>query len=490
MTPGQWRRVRDLFEQCVDLPLPDAEVWLRAQAEPPEVVDEVRSLVRHHSRAGAFLDAPVLEAASDLLADEERFEPGHAIGAYVIRKPLGRGGMGHVYLASDTRLGRNVALKVLAPHLVRDPSQRERLRREARAAALLSHPGICTVFALEEFGDEVVIATEYVEGRLLREEIARDERPDPEAVLRTAHELAAALDAAHLHRITHRDLKPENIIRASNGTLKILDFGLALVDETAAAALDTPRVTTPGTLVGTPAYMAPEQLNGLRTDARTDLFAFGLVLYEYATGVHPFAAPTPLATTARILEAEPRPLSAVRPDLLPPLIAAVERCLRKRPAERFASASELLTALHATEEPRDVVPGVVGWWRTHMVSLFLLYTAAIVAGWFVKEWERSWADAVFVLLAMLGTAGGMLRGHLLFAEHTHDRATFLRELARSHLPLATIDLVMSASLLGIGVWAARTRSVAGALIIGLGVGLALARLVLERSTTEAAFGPD
>jgi len=309
-------------------------------------------------------------------------------------------------------------------------------------------------------------------------------------VLRTARELAAALDAAHLHRITHRDLKPENIIRASNGTLKILDFGLALVDETAAAALGTPRVTTPGTLVGTPAYMAPEQLNGLGTDARTDLFAFGLVLYEYATGVHPFAAPTPLAMTARTLEAEPRPLSAVRPDLPAPFIAAVERCLRKRPTERFASASELLTALHATEEPRDVVPGVVGWWRTHMVSLFLLYAAAIVAGWFVKEWERSWADAVFVLLATLGTAGGMLRGHLLFAERTHDRARFLRELQRSHLPLATIDLVMAAGLLGLGVWAARTRSVAGALIIGLGVGIALGRLVLERSTTEAAFGPD
>ncbi len=123
-----------------------------------------------------------------------------------------------------------------------------------------------------------------------------------------------------------------------------------------------------------------------------------------------------------------------------------------------------------------------------MVSLFLLYAAAIVAGWFVKEWERSWADAAFVLLAMLGTAGGMLRGHLLFAERTHDRLRFLRELRRATVPLATVDLAMAMALLGIGVWAARTRSVAGALIIGLGVGIGLARLVLERSTTEAAFG--
>lgn len=490
MTPERWRRVRDRFEQCVELPLPDADAWLLAQPDSPDVDAEVRSLLHHHSQAGAFLEAPVLDAASDLLADEdERFAEGDAIGAYIVRRALGRGGMGRVYLATDTRLGRDVALKVLAPHLVRDPAQRERLRREARAAALLSHPGICTVYALEEVGDEVVIASEYVDGRLLREEIADGPRPDAAAVLRTALDLAAALAVAHARGITHRDLKPENIIRATNGTLKILDFGLALVADAAAGSMDTPRVTTPGTLIGTPAYMAPEQLNGGSTDARTDLFAVGLVIYEYATGIHPFEAPTPLATTARILEAAPRPLSAVRPDLAPALAAAVERCLMKRPGDRPASAAALLTALHASESRTDV-PAVVGWWRTHMVSLFLLYAAAIVGGWFVKEWERGWADAVFVLLAMLGTAGGMLRGHLLFAERTHERARFLRELQRSHLPLATIDLVMAAGLLALGVWAARTRSVGGALIIGLGVGIALARLVLERATTEAAFGQD
>ncbi len=454
------------------------------------MIAEVRSLLHHHSRAGAFLDAPVLDAASDLLTDEdERFDTGASIGAYTIRMPLGRGGMGHVYLATDTRLGRDVALKVLAPPLVRDPVQRERLRREARAAASLSHPGICTVYALEEIGDEVVIASEYVDGRLLREEIALDPRPDAAAVLRTAVDLAGALAAAHARGITHRDLKPENIIRARNGALKVLDFGLALVVDMAMPGVDTPRVTTPGTLIGTPAYMAPEQLNGRAADARTDLFAFGLVIPEYATGVHPFAASTPLAMTARILEAAQHPLSAARPDLSPALIAAVQRCLMKRPDDRFGSAAELLSSLQVYDSRTDVAP-VVGWWRTHMVSVFLLYAAALVAGWFVKEWERSWADAVFVLLATLGTAGGMLRGHLLFAERTHPRARLLRELARSQLPLAFIDLVMSAGLLGIGVWAARSRSVAGALIIGLGVGIALARLVLERSTTEAAFGLD
>lgn len=491
MTSEQWHRVRDLFEHAVDLPLAEADAWVAAQIEPAAVIAEVRSLLRHHSRAGAFLEAPLLDAASDLLADTPRFESGTAVGTYVIRRELGRGGMGRVYLATDTRLGRDVALKFLPPHLVRDSAQRERLRREARAAAALSHPGICTVFALEEIDDDVVIVSEYVDGHLLREEIAADRRPGATEVADTARDLASALAAAHARGITHRDLKPENIIRAVSGTLKILDFGLALVDSASSAAggLDSPRVTTPGTLVGTPAYMSPEQLNGHGSDIRTDLFSFGVVLYEYATGVHPFAAQTPLAMTARILEVDAPPLASVRPDLAPHLCAVVDRCLRKRPDERYGSAAEVAAALSAPQA-RSTAPGVAGWWRTHMGSVFVLYAAAIVAGWFVKEWDHGLADATFVLLATLGTAGGMLRGHLLFAERTHHRVTFLRELHRATVPIATIDLVMAVTLLGIGTWTALTRSVAGALIIGLGVGMALARLVLERSTTDAAFGRD
>ncbi len=490
MTPEQWRRVRDLFEQCVDLPLPEADDWLRTHAESSDVVAEVRSLLRHHSRAGAFLDAPVLEAASDLLADtDERFEPGTAIGAYIVRRPLGRGGMGHVYLATDTRLGRDVALKVLAPHLVRDPAQRERLRREARAAASLSHSGICTVYALEEVGDEVVIASEYVDGRLLREEISQDERPDRDTVMRTTRELAEALAAAHARGITHRDLKPENIIRSAGGTLKILDFGLALVDATAAAALESARVTTPGTVIGTPAYMAPEQLTGLSTDARTDLFAFGVVTYEYATGVHPFAAATPLAMSARVLEADAPPLATRRPDLPSTLIDAVERCLRKQPSERYASAASVVIALDASHTPAWR-GGAAAWWRFHLGTAFVLYLSAMLAVWLAKQWEPGWADAAFVVVTLLATAGGMLRGHLLFAQRTHAPATFLRELRRATRSLVAIDLSVAAMLIAVGLWTARPHSLPGALIAGLGVGIALARLVLERSTTEAAFGKD
>ena len=158
--------------------------------------------------------------------DEAAYAAGRVIGPYTIVRELGRGGMGRVYLASDARLGRNVALKAIAPRLIGDPAQRERLRREARAAAGLTHPGICTVYALEEYDGDLFIAAEYMDGRTLREEIAGGSRPLAADILRTARDIAAALASAHASGIVHRDLKPENVMRTSDGRVKILDFGL------------------------------------------------------------------------------------------------------------------------------------------------------------------------------------------------------------------------------------------------------------------------
>src|SRR6059036_3719924 len=214
MTPEQRLRVRELFEAALDRETvtPDAlDAWIaREAADDPIVREEVRSLVTHHVRAGEFLRTPILDRSPDLLIDTEPLRPGATIGPYTILRELGRGGMGRVYLASDVRLGRTVALKAVAPHLTRDPSHRERLRREARAAAALTHPGICTVYALEEVGDQLFIATEFVDGRTLRAEIAAGHRPSRETIVATARELAEALASAHAKGITHRDLKPEN----------------------------------------------------------------------------------------------------------------------------------------------------------------------------------------------------------------------------------------------------------------------------------------
>jgi len=301
MTSDQRRRVRDLFEAALDRDPAGVESWVAREAgDDPIVRDEVLSLVEHHSRAGVFLSDPIVDRAPDLL-EEEPLAAGAVVGAYTIVREIGRGGMGCVYLASDARLGRTVALKALAPHLVREPAQRERLKREARAAAGLTHPGICTVYALEEIDGDLFIVTEFVDGHTLGEEIRSGRRPSSADVMRTAQELAAALASAHASGIVHRDLKPDNVKRGRDGRLKILDFGLAQFDPAHAAPM--PRVTQPGVMVGTPAYMAPEQIKGLPVDARADVFAFGVLLYEYACGVHPFEGSSTLAVVARVSRA-------------------------------------------------------------------------------------------------------------------------------------------------------------------------------------------
>src|SRR5262245_10014337 len=172
MTSAEWQRVRDLFEEVVELPSSAARAVIDARAATdPDVAAEARSLLENHSRAGAFLTRPMADRVTELFEEDTRFEPGAVLGVYHVVRELGRGGMGRVYLATDTRLKRTVALKALLPSLTRDPAQRERLRREAQAAAGLTHPGICTVYALEELNDDVFIVSEYVDGHSLRDEI-------------------------------------------------------------------------------------------------------------------------------------------------------------------------------------------------------------------------------------------------------------------------------------------------------------------------------
>jgi predicted Ser/Thr protein kinase len=489
VSPEQWRRTRELFEQALDMPPADVDAWLAREETDPMIVAEVRSLLRHHSSAGAFLEAAITERVPDLVGDDTIFHPGDVVGSYVIEKEIGRGGMGRVYLARDQRLGRDVALKVLAPVFVGDAVQRERLRNEARAAASLSHPGICTVYALEEIDGTIAIAAEYIEGHSLRDEMDAGQRPSSGELLEMARELSAALAAAHVRGITHRDFKPENVMRTSGGRLKILDFGLALVEPLTPGTI-VPRVTSPGVLVGTPLYMAPEQLDGGTVDVRTDLFAFGVVLYELATGVHPFDSKSGMGLAARILESEPRPVTTVRGDVPRQLAAVIERCLRKRKEERFASAGDVLLAL-TSNDLRPAARKSAVWWRNHMGAVVALYLVAAAAGWQVKEWQHGPAEAGFIAIAIVATIGGVLRGHLLFAEATHERGVFLQELRRAAMALMAVDISVSAVLLVEGLWTASTRPVPGVLIGALGIGVALAQLVLEQSTTRAAFGgPD
>jgi len=487
MTSDQRRRVRDLFEAALDRDPAGVESWVAREAgDDPIVRDEVLSLVEHHSRAGVFLSDPIVDRAPDLL-EEEPLAAGAVVGAYTIVREIGRGGMGCVYLASDARLGRTVALKALAPHLVREPAQRERLKREARAAAGLTHPGICTVYALEEIDGDLFIVTEFVDGHTLGEEIRSGRRPSSAEVMRTAQELAAALASAHASGIVHRDLKPDNVKRGRDGRLKILDFGLAQFDPAHAAAM--PRVTQAGVTVGTPAYMAPEQIKGLPVDARADVFAFGVLLYEYACGVHPFEGSSTLAVVARVLESDARPIAARCPELSSGLAEIISRCLKKAPAERFGSAAEIVGALTAVSEtPRPAAHAT--WWRVHQMVLALLYIVGAVLAWRIKEWiETPITVSIFLALGAVATIGCVLRGHLVFTEWMNVPYLAI-ERRRTSRATKLLDLIAAMLLFADAVILAGTRALPSVFTLALALGIALASVVLEPATTAAAFGED
>src|SRR5688500_6566807 len=260
---------------------------------------------------------------------------GRQIGTYVIERELGRGGMGIVYLAHDMRLGRTVAIKALSPAYSHSPNVRQRLLNEAKMAAALTHPGIATIYALEEIQGELYLACEYVPGAPLRALVASGPLPI-EDVIDIGIQLARALAEAHTKGIVHRDIKPENVIKTPSGVIKVLDFGLAR------AEYRQTRLTQTGMLVGTPAYLAPEQALGQDADFRTDIFALGLLLYELASGTNPFAAGTVPATIARIVDEDPPLLSAVQPQSMPELDRILERCLQKDPRARYRSTQAIV----------------------------------------------------------------------------------------------------------------------------------------------------
>lgn len=488
MTPEQHRRTRDVFEAALDRkPNADAGIsrWLDdAVPEDAVVRAEVRSLLDHHSRAGSFLTQPIVEAAPHLLEDDRTLEPGTVLGSYTIVREIGRGGMGRVYLASDGKLGRSVALKALPPELTSEPHHRERLRREARAAAVLTHPGICTVYALEEVDGELYIATEFVEGHTLREEISGGPRPSIETITATGARLASALASAHAKGITHRDLKPENIMRTPVGGIKILDFGLARMEGAGAGTLTA---ALPGAMAGTPAYMAPEQIEGRSVGPAADVFAFGVLMYEWICGRHPFQAGTPLATLARVMESTPEPLCK-RTDVPLWLSEVIDRCLRKPAGERYSSGSDLLAAFeHPATAPRRTADRSI-WWRTHQVVAIALYIFASAHAWQIKEWLREPISLwVFVLMGIAVSVAGIIRGHLVFTD-VMNRPHLTSELRRTQRVRLVSDLMMAALLTIDALLLASLWPLTTVLTIALAVGIALASALMEPATTAALLG--
>jgi serine/threonine protein kinase/tetratricopeptide (TPR) repeat protein len=267
---------------------------------------------------------------------------GSLLGRFRIEGRLGAGGMGEVYRATDTKLGRPIALKILPPQYIDEPGRRERFEREARAASALNHPNIVTVYDAGVEGNLPWIAMEFVEGQTLREIVRHGAVPTPKSLL-LALPLADALAKAHEIGVVHRDLKPENIMVTAEGIPKILDFGIARFNTDTDVTQSITAVE--GSVTGTLGYMAPEQLLGKSTDHRADQFAFGTVLYEMATGVNPFSRDTAPQTIAAILETQPR--LEVYPE---PYSAVVNRCLNKEPSQRYASTREIAAQLRAVQE--------------------------------------------------------------------------------------------------------------------------------------------
>ena len=406
MTPERLRRIEQVFHDARDKRPADREAFLASTcagdpalrseveslldaAEHRVVLDEIRgpdSQLRAH--VAALIDRRAED--SQVMAPEPlpRLPNGTALGPYRIDTLVGAGGMGQVYAATDTRLHRRVAIKVLLTDLARHPAFTARFEREAQALAVLNHPGIAAIYGLETDGGVQALVLEFVEGSTLAEYLARVKRVPMTEALEFARQIAGALEAAHEHGIVHRDLKPSNIKITPGGTVKLLDFGVARIAEADAGPRTTLGQTDTGVILGTAAYMSPEQARGQTVDKRSDIWAFGCVLYEMLTGKGAFAADTASDSVAKLITHDPD-WEALSADVPPAIRRLLGRCLQKNPADRLHDIAdariEVADALSATGRIAEIDGGRN---RSRTLATFVMATL-VVATLALVFWLRA-----------------------------------------------------------------------------------------------------
>jgi eukaryotic-like serine/threonine-protein kinase len=349
MTPERFQQLEKLFEAALEREPSQRDAFLQqACVGDPALRRQVEALVASHEQAPSFLESPTLRLGALPPEHESDFMVGQRIGPYEVLGGIGRGGMGEVYQARDTRLNRINALKILPSEFAADRERMHRFIREGRAASSLKHPNVATIYEIGESEGVHCISMEYVEGQTLAARIGEHSLETAE-ILDIGIQVGDALDAAQGKRITHRDIKPANIMLTSRGEVKVLDFGLAKITrpegQSAVSDISTVTKTETGMVMGTVQYMSPEQVLGRAVDHRTDIFSLGVVLYEMTTGRLPFSGVSISETMDRILHAQPEALARLNYNVPAELERIVRKCLEKDRHRRYQSARELLIDL-------------------------------------------------------------------------------------------------------------------------------------------------